>query len=98
MVLLEAASVGVPIVCSDIEENRNVMQDDAVYFKSGDVEDLTHQLNWTLKHLEDATEIAHRAQERIRHEHSWDNIAAQYAQLYRRVLGESVRKLNWVTS
>jgi glycosyltransferase involved in cell wall biosynthesis len=88
MVLLEAASIGVPIICSDIEENRNVLMDDGIYFKSGSVEDLTRQLKWTLEHREEAEEVAKVAQERIRHEHSWDTIADQYAQLYRQVLGD----------
>ncbi len=34
MVLLEGASLGIPVVCSDIEENMEVLGETGIYFKS----------------------------------------------------------------
>ena len=45
MMLLEAASLQTPIICSDIPENKIVMQDNVVYFHSGDAVDLADQSN-----------------------------------------------------
>jgi glycosyltransferase involved in cell wall biosynthesis len=85
MVLLEAASLGVPIVCSDIIENRTVMQGDALYFESENVAALTDQLEWVLTHRSDATRLGERARQRVQTQHSWDSIAVSYAELYREV-------------
>lgn len=85
MVLLEAASIGTPIVCSDIVENRHVLCDEAVYFESENVASLAQQLEWVLDHREDISLVGRRTRERIQVEYSWDTIAARYAQLYREV-------------
>lgn len=83
MVLLEAASLGLPIVCSAIAENREVMGDDALYFPPQDTAVLTAQLRWVLAHPQEIRAMGLRAQKRIHEEYSWDAIAARYARLYR---------------
>jgi len=82
MVLLEAASLGVPVISSDIPDNTAVMIDDAVYFRSGDAASLAEKIKWTEDHYEEFREIGLRARGRIHVEHSWDTIAAQYAEVY----------------
>ncbi|MCL5102483.1 MAG: glycosyltransferase family 4 protein [Armatimonadetes bacterium] len=83
-VLLEASSVGLPILCSDIPENVAVMQDDAIYFKTENVESLAEQLKWTLENRDAVSLMGRRAQERIRTHCNWDTIVAQYAEIYKR--------------
>ncbi|MBI5649257.1 MAG: glycosyltransferase family 4 protein [Chloroflexi bacterium] len=83
MVLLEAASLGVPIICSNIEENRQVMLDDALYFESENVASLTRQLEWGLANRESWAGLGRAAQARIQTDYAWDVIANRYAQLYR---------------
>ena len=86
MMLLEAASLGTPIICSDIAENKEVLSEDAIYFRSGDPSSLLEQLNWALTHKAEALLIGDCARERIRANYTWDKIAARYAQLYAKVL------------
>ena len=47
-VILEAAYVGAPIICSDIPQNRYGIAEYGTYFRSGDVADLTAKLQWAL--------------------------------------------------
>lgn len=82
MMLLEAASLGVPVISSDIPDNTAVMMDDAVYFRSGDAASLAEKMKWTEDHYEQFRDIGLRARDRIHVAHSWDTIAAQYAEVY----------------
>lgn len=83
MMLLEAASLGVPIVCSDIPANRAVLPEQALYFRSGDVDDLGDRLRWALEHPAEMTRMGQEAQSWVRAKFSWDLIAEQYDHLYR---------------
>lgn len=86
MVLLEAASLGVPIIASDIPENVAAMQDDALYFQSDCVDSLANKMAWALDHPEKMQEIAQAARERVHKENSWQTIAGQYFELYQSVI------------
>ena len=44
MMLLEAASLQTPIICSDIPENKAIMQDHVLYFQSQDAGDLASRI------------------------------------------------------
>ncbi len=85
MVLLEAASLGVPILASDIQENRSVMAEDIQYFESGSVESLVDRLEWVLDHPIDMEQKSQKARDRVHREYNWDGIAARYAELYRQI-------------
>lgn len=87
MVLLEAAGLGVPIICSDIPENSAVMKEDALYFRSGDVDSLANSIGRFLADESASISLARRARERLVAEQSWDLVAQQYAEMYRNVLG-----------
>jgi glycosyltransferase involved in cell wall biosynthesis len=87
MMLLEVASLGVPLVCSDILPNIAVLNERGFYFRSEDVDDLTEKLRWALGHPEKMEEIARRIQDHVRHHFSWDQVAEEYEKIYRRVIG-----------
>jgi len=93
MVLLEAVSLGVPVISSDIPENTAVLRNEGVYFRSGDVESLAEKIQWALKHPREMAEVASAAQSRVQREHSWDLIAGQYAEIYKRALDGGRRDL-----
>ncbi len=86
MVLLEAASLGIPVISSDIEENRDVLGGDGIYFRSGDVGSLMEKLRWILKNQADAGVKAGDLQKLIHSRYSWDKIADRYFQAYRQVV------------
>ena len=86
MVLLEAASVGLPVICSDLAENRQVMENDALYFNSGNVESLIEQIQISLDRPSWIKEMGQRAMKRIREDYSWDAISVQYAGIYKDII------------
>ncbi len=82
MMLLEAAALEAPIICSDIPENKIVMEDNAVYFRSGDDVDLTHQILWALEHPGEMSCLGEKAGAHVRGTLTWGRIARQYEELY----------------
>ena len=82
MMLLEAASLGAPIVCSDIPANTAVLPEQALYFRSGDADDLADKMRWALEHPMEMPRLGQQAQSWVRASFSWDQIAEQYDQLY----------------
>lgn len=83
MALLEAASLAIPIVCSDIPANTAVLRNEHVlFFKSSSANDLKEKLEWALQHQYEMRLMGLKAQEFVRKEFSWDSIARQYEELY----------------
>jgi len=86
IMLLEVASLGVPVVCSDIPENVSVLGDRTVYFRSGDYRDLRARI---VECLERYDEILPRSRETSRwvlETYDWQRIARKYQDLYERFL------------
>jgi len=87
MMLLEAAAAKVPVICADIPENKIVFNDnEVVYFKSDDVDDLAEKMLYAISHEEQMKSMAERAYFRLIKEYSWSKIASQYDQLYQSLL------------
>ena len=82
MVLLEAASMGAPILCSDIPANMAVLPEQALYFRSGDVDNLADKLRWALEHPAEMARLGQEAQSWVRTRFSWELIVEQYDRLY----------------
>ena len=88
IMLLEVASVGTPVVASDIPENKQVFNDDEVlFFKSKDADDLAEKLTFALTNREKMKEIGLNCQGRVFSDYLWSNIAKSYANVYEDVLG-----------
>ena len=85
MMLLEAASLETPVVCSDIPENVSVLPDQAVYFESGNSADLANRLRWALEHPAEMSALAQQAGDWVNQHHAWDTIVHQYELLYANV-------------
>lgn len=87
IMLLEAASMGTPIVASDIPENQAVFDAQSLrFFASGQVADLARQLRWTAAHPTERQVLAQHAQQQVRTKYDARSAAAQYATLYRQWL------------
>ena len=89
MALLEAASFGVPIICSDIPANTAVLPEHSLHFKSGDSLDLQRKLTWGIAHPKEMQEMGLKAREWVNQEFSWDVIAEKYDQLYQSLHNQS---------
>lgn len=82
MMLLEVASLSVPIVCSDIPENTDVLPERALFFTSADVSDLHEKLQWALEHPDDMGQFAEQARDWVNRNNQWDAIVKEYEHLY----------------
>ena len=86
MVLLEAASLGIPMVCSDIPENKIVLGENVTYFRSQDQNDLADKILWVLKNPDEAKGIAQVLKSWVKENYSWESIASQYELIYQRYI------------
>jgi glycosyltransferase involved in cell wall biosynthesis len=83
VMLLEVTSLLIPVICSDIRANKAVYSDQEVlYFRSEDVNDLAEKITWALENMDAMNEKACGALEKLRKEYDWDSIAVQYRDLY----------------
>lgn len=85
--LLEVASLNIPIICSDIEENKAVFsQDEVLFFKTEDHEDLAEKILFADNNQMEMEQKAIRALERLKTDYRWDNIANKYKDIYNRLI------------
>lgn len=82
MMLLEAASVGTPILCSDIPENSSVVPEQALFFRSGDASDLGQKLAWALDQPQMMRQFGIQAQQWVNQTFAWAGIIQKYERLY----------------
>ncbi|WP_426671212.1 glycosyltransferase family 4 protein [Mucilaginibacter sp. McL0603] len=85
VMLLEVASVGKPIVASNIPENSQIFSaDEVLYFQAGNAADLAEKIEFALSDKEYMVKLGKKAQERVYTSHLWFNIALQYEALYKK--------------
>jgi glycosyltransferase involved in cell wall biosynthesis/peptidoglycan/xylan/chitin deacetylase (PgdA/CDA1 family) len=90
--LLEAMAYGLPVIASDIPENRELVDECGGYlFRLDDVDDLRRVLRAVAAAPEAAREVGMRARDRVRARFAWDRIAAETAAFYREVMAGSGR-------
>ena len=82
IMLLEVASVGTPVICSDIPENTAVFDEDEVlYFTNKDADDLAEKFTWAQANREEMANKAARAKQRISKQYERMAVAERYAEL-----------------
>ncbi|MEO1515620.1 MAG: glycosyltransferase family 4 protein [Bacteroidota bacterium] len=83
MMLLEAGCVGTPMLCSDIPQNKAVLQEEEVlYFQSTNVKDLEDKLRWALTHPADMQKRADRTRKKIAKDYLMSKVVREYTALY----------------
>lgn len=83
IMLLEVASVGTPIIASDIPENKQVFDNDEVlYFENKNVSDLSEKILWAEKHKTELEAIGIRAKNIVASRFTWDKISLEYKAIY----------------
>ena len=83
--LLEAMSYGLPVLVSDIPQNREVSLQDFRYFKAGNVEELSVKMVELLK-MGITEDEKKRIQEVLQREYDWDKIARRTFEVYESLL------------
>jgi glycosyltransferase involved in cell wall biosynthesis len=87
IMLLEAAYVNTPIICSDIPENKAIFSSDEVlFFKSKDEEDLKDKIEFALNNGDQMKEKTIRAFDVLKNKYNWEQIAIQYDELFQRLI------------
>jgi glycosyltransferase involved in cell wall biosynthesis len=92
MMLLEVASLGVPVVWSDIPENVAVMPENTVSFKSEDVADLKSKIEWAMENEEYNNKLALETKTYVNTEFSWSEIAGAYDRLYLEIVNPKTKE------
>ncbi len=89
--LLEAMSYGTCCLVSDIKENIEVVEDKAVSFRQGSVEDLKQKLQYLLEHPEVAHAYRDASTAFILNKYSWEKMTDETEKIYASVCGEENR-------
>lgn len=82
LTLLEAMSYGNCCLVSDICENTEVVEDKALVFHKGDVQDLRRQLEYMLAHPEVVREYGKHSADYICSKYNWDEVVQETLKLY----------------
>lgn len=83
IMLLEVASVGKPILASDIPENTQVFDSNEVlFFENKNVKDLVDKIHWADKNKEAFTILGKSAMNKVRKSYTWNKITHEYKALY----------------
>jgi len=86
IMLLEVAALGVPIVCSDIPENVSVLEENTVYFKSADTEDLKNKIEYCLDNYDELLNQSQQTKEWVLSHYNWKTIAEKYKNIYNNLI------------
>ncbi len=80
--LLESMSYSLPVVSSDIKENKEALADGAVFFENKNYKDLREKLKYILERPDLAKELGEKNKLRASQEYSWENIVQELVQVY----------------
>lgn len=81
-VILESSYLGAPVICSDIEMNREELKEHGIYFKKSDVDDLKRVLCRAINDQEWLREYGRRQQTYVQENYSWDSVVDQYLSVF----------------
>lgn len=82
--LLEAMSYGNCCLVSDICENTEVVEDQALHFRKGDVKDLWEKLQYLLEHPDTVEHLRSGSADFICGKYNWDEVVDETLRLYRK--------------
>ena len=83
MMLLEVGSLGTPMICSDIPQNKAVLTgEEVLYFRSQDADDLEEKLDFAFANPSEMEEKAEKTMEKVASEYAVSKVVQQYVDLY----------------
>ncbi|WP_158826200.1 glycosyltransferase family 4 protein [Mucilaginibacter lacusdianchii] len=83
IMLLEVASVGKPIIASDIPENTQIFSDkEVLYFQNQDVPDLAQKIKYALANPDAMKNFGRLAKQKVYANYLWKTIANRYDDLF----------------
>ena len=81
-VILTVMGLGIPLICSDIIENKFITGENATHFTSGDAVSLAEKINFSLNNEGKLKEMAEKGRENILTRFNWDAVAEKYLELF----------------
>jgi glycosyltransferase involved in cell wall biosynthesis len=91
LALLEAMRESIPVIASDIEAHRELIQTDrGLLFKKGKSSALRDCLKWALYNPSEMALMAERARKEILLHHNWYRVASETVQIYESLSGLTV--------
>ncbi|MDD3627399.1 MAG: glycosyltransferase family 4 protein [bacterium] len=91
MMLLEAASVKTPVICSDIPENTTVFNENEVlYFKTDDVDDLANKIILAENDPIKLKMMAENAYKNLSNNYNWEKISKMYDEEYKILINKNI--------
>jgi len=83
LMLLEVASIGTPIIASNIPENTSVFKGtEVLYFEVKNKADLAEKVTYALQNKSEMKAMASKSREKVLNEYNWSTVAITYANLY----------------
>ena len=87
IMLLEVAACGIPIICSDIIENKDIFNSkEVIFFKTNNIKDLATKINWALDNKKALSKMAYQANNKLRIDYDWNKISRHYSSIYNDVI------------
>ena len=78
IVLLEAMSHSLPVIASDIDANRELLDNDAVWVRPENVEDITKAIEFCIENKERINEFKEINYKKVVENYTWDKVAKKY--------------------
>lgn len=81
-VVLTVMGLNVPLIVSDIEENKYAVMDTARMFLNGNTESLTEQINFCEENYPEMLRLAEEARKRALSVFNWENVADEHIEVF----------------
>jgi glycosyltransferase involved in cell wall biosynthesis len=81
-VVLSVMGLGVPLIVSDIEENKYAVQDAAIQFSKSNVESLTEKIIFAEKNYSVMLQLSEKAQRRALTVFNWDTVTDEHEKVF----------------
>ena len=95
--LLEAMAYGLPVLTSDIPENKEVIKDTGYTFRNKHSRNLANKLITVFANPEDRQRKAECGRIRVERNYNWDNIVKRTQQIYKQVIpGQTSVKVKFI--
>lgn len=88
MMILEVASLGTPLICSDIPANTSFLPEWTMFFQSENADHLREKLRWALDNPDRMERFSANLKGWVYREFDWDKLVHAYERLYNKI-GES---------
>jgi glycosyltransferase involved in cell wall biosynthesis len=87
MMLIETASLEVPVICSDIPANTQLFNDNEVlFFESKNVTDLAEKIQWAYTNYAEMKRKAKNAYNKVNSDYLWETIANKYNDVFKQLI------------